>query len=328
MTIFREHRALTAIVVAHALIVPAALFLLDRWAYFGFPVHFLWSPWWAGLFVLTTIFSAVADPTPVSWRRLVSSVLVFLLVGIVHSTFVSGKQVILWVVPYTWDRTLADVDAWLHGGWDAWQWLAWVYQFPLLVRFFDRLYLLWLPIYLIVTYHLAYARPSVRRTQYLLTFALLWIVLGNLAALVAGAGGPCYYAQFTGDPARFAALTQALQPHDTFAGNLQQELWRAVHSGGWTPMAGISAMPSLHVAIATVMAIIAWGSARWWVRLIGLAYVLAIQFASVLLGWHYAIDGYVAAGSTLMVWGAVGRCLQLRTVPAVIRTMVVEGEPT
>ncbi|MCP4182981.1 MAG: hypothetical protein GY761_06650, partial [Hyphomicrobiales bacterium] len=56
---------------------------------------------------------------------------------------------------------------------------------------------------------------------------------------------------------------------------------------------GISAFPSVHVGLITLNALFA---REIFPRLAGLAfaYVGIILVSSVYLGWHYAIDGYVA----------------------------------
>jgi hypothetical protein len=39
-----------------------------------------------------------------------------------------------------------------------------------------------------------------------------------------------------------------------------------------------------------------------------------VQVGSVHLGWHYAIDGYLAIVGTLLVWWCVGRFLELKPI--------------
>ena len=69
---------------------------------------------------------------------------------------------------------------------------------------------------------------------------------------------------------------------------------------------GISAMPSLHNALAVLFALAAFRIKRWlgWV---GAGYALLIWAGSIDLGWHYAIDGIVAALLTGLCWLLAGR---------------------
>lgn len=69
---------------------------------------------------------------------------------------------------------------------------------------------------------------------------------------------------------------------------------------------GISAFPSLHVAIATLNAIYLWrfgGLLRW----AGAAFLVVIQLGAVDLAWHYGIDGYASMLATPIIWVVAGR---------------------
>lgn len=310
MTVLRGHHLLIGLVVAHAVSVPLVLSLMGLGQYYELPIGYLVSPGWLGTFIVITAVRALSDRTPITAQRLGASLLVYVLLWLGITTFIAAKQSLLWLVPYDWDVPLSDLDARLHGGRDAWTLFQWMYGVPALIDFIDFVYLAWAPVFLTVTYAVAYQRPSTWRTQYLIASLLTWVILGNIAAAFFGAGGPCYYAEFTGDQARFAPLFEALSGHDTRARMIQHALWAAAHSGGWTPLAGISAMPSLHVAVATLMAIVAWSSPHRWMRGLGIAFALTIQIASVVLGWHYAIDGYVGAGLAVLIWRAVGYWLR------------------
>lgn len=73
----------------------------------------------------------------------------------------------------------------------------------------------------------------------------------------------------------------------------QEYLWTLYQSGTIGLGSGISAFPSMHVALATVVALYAWE----WSRKLGFVawvYVAFILCSSVYLGWHYAIDGYAS----------------------------------
>jgi len=64
---------------------------------------------------------------------------------------------------------------------------------------------------------------------------------------------------------------------------------QAVDSGGIL-LGGVSAMPSLHVAMVAVTAYWLWRAAHW-TALVTVPWVLLVWTSTVLLGWHYALDG-------------------------------------
>jgi membrane-associated phospholipid phosphatase len=69
---------------------------------------------------------------------------------------------------------------------------------------------------------------------------------------------------------------------------------------------GISAMPSMHVAATVLCAMVGWQLNRA-VGLILALFAAIIQLGSVHLGWHYAVDGYLSALFTFLIWKWMGR---------------------
>jgi hypothetical protein len=69
---------------------------------------------------------------------------------------------------------------------------------------------------------------------------------------------------------------------------------------------GISAMPSVHNALAALFALAAFQLSRtagWLVAI----YAAAIWIGSIHLGWHYALDGVLGVAMTLGIWIVCGR---------------------
>ncbi len=99
----------------------------------------------------------------------------------------------------------------------------------------------------------------------------------------------------TGDTGRFAAIASFLtrDASGSSAALFQAYLWSNHQAGTSALGTGISAFPSMHVALAMVNALFlreinrSAGHAAF-------AYVGLVLFSSVYLGWHYAIDGYVS----------------------------------
>ncbi len=135
---------------------------------------------------------------------------------------------------------------------------------------------------------------------------LTYTLLGNLLALLLSSGGPVYYSRLVGWPdpyAEHAAYLAAIPRLQ--ATHVQDAIWRWLINGKYLPFGTISAMPSMHVAAVTVIALACWETNRW----LGAAawiYVLLILVGSVHLNWHYAIDGYVAILGTIAVWALSG----------------------
>jgi len=73
---------------------------------------------------------------------------------------------------------------------------------------------------------------------------------------------------------------------------------------------GISAFPSMHNAIAVIIAL----AGRKIGRGIGWAltiYALLIFLGSIHLGWHYAVDSYAAIALALLAWHVAGALARL-----------------
>ena len=85
----------------------------------------------------------------------------------------------------------------------------------------------------------------------------------------------------------------------------QKGLWQLSRADEWGYFAGISAMPGLHVGVAVLFALIAAQRSRLLGFLLAL-YATVIQVGSVILGWHYAVDGYVGALLAVLCWTAAG----------------------
>ena len=249
-----------------------------------------------------------------------------LTVTILLCAFNIYKQVRLPAAGFHAETYLADADRLLFGV-DAWQITHWLLPSPWASKLLDMSYHAWfLPMTLGVVL-CSFARPGSRLAlRYLTSYALLWILLGTLIAYLIPASGPCFYQYFQPDPDRFSALTQLLSAQNAFlrahgvhgllAVDYQHSLLRDFASPQLELGAGISAMPSLHNAMAVLFSCAAYHADRRIGRLF-VAYAALIWIGSIHLGWHYAIDGIVAAVMTVAIWKATGLIyrIQPRTPP-------------
>jgi membrane-associated phospholipid phosphatase len=101
------------------------------------------------------------------------------------------------------------------------------------------------------------------------------------------------------------AALQARHTEDfLFARFNQIGLWENLQAGTWLPFGGVSAMPSVHVAMATLIAIVAKAQNRT-AGLLLTIFAGLTMLGSVVLGWHYAIDGYLGIAMALAIWRLV-----------------------
>ena len=209
------------------------------------------------------------------------------------------KQAIPRFSAYDWDAPLAAVDNLLHGGADPWRWSHRLFGAELPTHVLDQLYLAWYPVLILGILVIATWAPLALRARFFVTMVLTCAIVGSLAATLLASGGPVYFAEMTGDAARFQELLERLD--GTRAAQTQAFLWEAYSTGSERLYGGVSAMPSMHVTLTVLLALAAWS----WHRVLGVlagAYALLIMVGSVHLGWHYAVDGYVGAVLTTLLW--------------------------
>jgi hypothetical protein len=242
-------------------------------------------------------------------QRLAYALPVILLVPVFAYSFALVKAAIPLLHPFELDIPLAALDAKLHGGIHPWAWLQPLLGYPPVTAVINFIYHLWFFLLLASIYWVALAVERKQlRMQYLLSFVLTWIVLGNFAALWLSSAGPCYFGRVSHGHDPYAPLMHYLRAANesvpVWALNVQEILWRSYDGKAGSVPLGISAMPSIHVASSVQMAMLGWRVHRS----LGIAMSIfagLIMLGSVHLGWHYAIDGYLAALGAWLIWKLV-----------------------
>jgi hypothetical protein len=84
---------------------------------------------------------------------------------------------------------------------------------------------------------------------------------------------------------------------------LQDELWQGYVDPALV-IKGISAMPSMHNGSALLFVLAGYQVSRFAGHLLS-AHTILIFIGSVHLGWHYAVDSYLAWALTLVIWFAM-----------------------
>lgn len=225
------------------------------------------------------------------------------------SAFSTFKINIPNVLPFYADPYIATVDQWLLGG------QAWIlaHKAPERTGFVvDFVYSrVWFAA-LIGDFTLAtLLHTGGLLKRYLWSILLVFMLLGSLLALPFSSVGPIFYDDFYGGT-RFAGLTDALNANAGlyYVKQYASYLLAAQRAGVPEFGSGISAMPSVHVAIAVLVAWHLTSIRRWFAPLAWL-YAAFILFGSVYTGWHYFADGVFSAVVTSALWIAISRCYRM-----------------
>jgi hypothetical protein len=237
---------------------------------------------------------------------------------------------------FVYDVALANLDAglhlgidpgpWIHAAIDS-AWLMWAAEVAYAIGWalWYNGYLLWIAI--------SPGDPK-RRIRYVLCYLASWTVVGTFVAAVFPSAGPCFYALVTGDAERFAGLVAVLQAESADGSGtavFQNYLWRLYTENRMDFGTGISAFPSMHVALVALNAMFVFEKSRI-LGMVAWAFALFILFCSVYLGWHYAVDGYASIVIVGVIY-AVGRRLTREEVagwpeesPAPLAPVASRGE--
>jgi hypothetical protein len=194
------------------------------------------------------------------------------------------------VSPFWADNMLANADHALFGT-DPWRLFAGVD----LTAHASAYSFLWAVAVMGTTVWLLAQKPSAARSASLISYFALWSIFGTIGQYFLSSAGPIFY-QRVGLGDRFAELSQNIpQVTEMVSGYLWN--FHASHTLGVG--AGISAMPSLHIATVAWIALAFLGQ-RSKLTPLAILFALYMWAMSVALGWHYAVDGIVGAGGAVL----------------------------
>lgn len=226
------------------------------------------------------------------------------------------KQYILKDKGFPFDPALAAVDRFLFAGQDPWVIFHDLFGSVWFTIMVDRAYTIWAVILMACpVVWAAMVKDPVVRARLISCWIGVWLLIGGVAAWLLASAGPMYYPHLVGPDQSFSML------HDRIVelGRLAEvagsklatptghvALLNRYMQGNYVPGFGISAMPSVHVAMATLFAIGGFVLHRW-IGWLMTAYAVLIWIGSVYLGWHYATDGIVGAAMTIGMWKLSGK---------------------
>jgi hypothetical protein len=177
----------------------------------------------------------------------------------------------------------------------------WLSSADLDIGLWDRIYHGAWPVQMFAVFAMTLLTRNTRTfTAFCFSFILLFY-LGRFLGLVNPVMGPAFF-------------------HPEFFTNVAGSIsGRAMHLVAWVisdpPIAGrsavllggVSAMPSLHVGMVALTAYWLWKAGRW-TAFVTIPWVALVWIATVVLGWHYILDGM---GGIVLAWLCVASTTHL-----------------
>jgi hypothetical protein len=257
--------------------------------------------------------------------RLLSFIWPPILFAVLMASYNAYKQMILVGHPFRYDGLFTQADRILFLGHDPWRVVHQLFPGTGAANLIDSLYHGWYAPMSLGVILCAWMPGSTwrLRTQYLLTYLGVWIGMGCFIATAFPAAGPVFVPLLIDPHSGFAELTstlKAMQPTiEMRALALQGGLMESYGTHQLAVGAGISALPSVHNALAMLFTLAAFrlNKVAGWIMA---AYAAFIWLGSIFLGWHYAIDGIVSLLLILPLWHFAGRVADwLETAPSILQ---------
>lgn len=302
-----------AIVPMLALRLLAGRYVLPEWGEASFP-FVVFSVTIAFMIAMVRPLYLVAKRHPHPTRQLIQDVrehwptllcMTVMLLAVPETLEAASrfKKLIPQVQPFYLDPFLVELERSILGM-DAWR-LTHAILGPAATRLIDVIYGLWHLVNISLLCWICLSPNRRMQLQAGICYQLAWLGLGAALATAFSSVGPCFYEYFFGQD-DFVPLMSRLEEIGGSEGlhSLTAMQYLLASAGTDALGGGISAMPSLHVAIATLVLLVVRDQFpdRRWLAMLTAAYVMVIFVGSVHLGWHYALDGVVGAAGMLLIW--------------------------
>ena len=239
-------------------------------------------------------------------RILIGSLPAMALCVMLIPVFSNFKSMLPLFTDYTWDRTFIAWDRFLFFGNDPWAVMQPVIGHPPITAAIAFSYHLWIlllyPGYLFFAFYSAVS-PDVRR-RFFLAYAISWSVVGGVMATLFASVGPVFAEPLLGITTyvpQMEYLNAANQQVTVMTLSVQDLLLERYATSTREIGSGITAMPSMHVAISVLF----WLAMRevspragrffFW-------FFILIWIGSVHTAYHYAVDGLVSLIAMAAIW--------------------------
>jgi PAP2 superfamily protein len=248
--------------------------------------------------------------------RVANTVHAFTANGVFFVGFLAIKKAIPLTYPFAWDESFMELDRALHFGRLPHEILAPLLQYPIATFVINFIYNTWFLALIACFFWQGFARTDTAlRQQYLLSYLLTWAFGTCVFGTMLSSAGPCFYSFVVAGADPYAPLMAYLRAtneiYPVWAVPTQDILWQS-HLAGFGEIEGVSAMPSMHVATTILFFLLAFAAGKRCLGWLLVGFSLAIFLGSVLLGWHYAVDGYLGALIAYACWKLAGRIVRGR----------------
>lgn len=242
--------------------------------------------------------------------RIANTIHAFVANGVFFVGFLTIKKNIPIAIPFAWDESFMRLDKMLHLGVLPHDILGPLFASPLAIFLVNVNYNLWFLVLTAFFFWQGFRREDTPlRQQYLLAYLMTWLVGTCILGTLFSSAGPCFYGFIVDGPNPYAGLMEQLKQanaiYPVWAVPTQETLWQS-HLAGHGDIEGVSAMPSMHVGTTILFILCAMRSGHRWLVWFSAIFALSIFIGSIMLGWHYAVDGYAGALIAIVCWKLSG----------------------
>lgn len=270
------------------------------------------------VFMIALVIGSIIDrprsPLIAMVERLFSHGIQAFVVAVLACIFITGfttfKIKLIPAMGFYADPFLADLDLWLHGK-DPWRYahelLPAKFSLIILKSYVEAWGILW---FFSIFYAVLFVDNNTRN-RYFATYIMIFALMGTIMATIGSSAGPILYDRVLQED-RFADFITRLAEHPdpymkTIIGTARY-LFHSYENNINGIGTGISAMPSIHVALVVLNALFYY-HLNVWLGLVAWGFAIIIMFGSVYTGFHYAVDAYVSLFSVCLIWWVAGRLI-------------------